>query len=204
MKNLLIVLLFSMPIFISAQTKEDIINPKVPLVFFGADFTQVQFTRSEEFNNKPEILRFFFDINNMYTWNHITKYIEKGLKRNEIKTDYSYVIKNNGLVEWEKVYSDNIDYSLSDEIIENMIKKLNIDQGLYKDHIGMILCEENYCKTKSLGTVAVVFFGINDLKTIFIKRYSIKPSGYGFLYYWGSINWKSLSKLNSIYKEVKK
>ncbi|MDO9257165.1 MAG: hypothetical protein Q7U54_16720 [Bacteroidales bacterium] len=204
MKNLLIVLLFSMPIFISAQTKEDIINPKVPLVFFGADFTQVQFTRSDEFNNKPEILRFFLDINNMFTSKHTTKYIEKGLKRNEIKTDYSYVIKNNELVEWEKVYSDNIDYSLSDEIIENMIKKLNIDQGLYKDHIGMVLCEENYCKTKPLGTVAVVFFGINDLKTIFIKRYSIKPSGYGFLYYWGSINWKSLFKLNSIYKEVKK
>jgi hypothetical protein len=192
-----------MSVLSSAQTPKDIFNPDVPLVFFGADFSQVQFTKAETFNNKPDILRFFVDCNNLLKSNGYQNLLKKRLRREEIKTDFSYVTKNNESVEWQNVYSDNIDYSISDEGIQNMIRNLNIDQGLYKDHIGIVMCEENYSKTKTLGTVSVVFFSINDLKSILIKRYSLKPSGYGFLNYWGMINLQAINSLKKLYGELK-
>ncbi len=203
MKNLLIILFFLMSILSSAQTKKDIFNPDVPLVFFGADFSQIQFTKEEMFINKPEILRFFVDCNNLLKSNGYQKMLKKKLRRDEIKTNFSHVTEINGSVEWQKVYSDNIDYSLSDEDIEKMILKLNLDQELYKDHIGMVLCEENYSKTKKLGTVGIVFFGINDLKPILIKHFSQKPGGFGFLNYWGIINLMAIKHLKKLYKELK-
>ena len=203
MKPLSVVLFFLMSILCTAQTKKDIFNPDVQLVFLGEDFSKIQFTKAEMFNNKPEILRFFVDCNNLLKSNQYEKFLRKRLKRDEIKMDFSYVNKVNGSVEWEKVYSDNLDYSLSDEDIQNMIKNLNIDQKLYKDHIGMILCEENYSKTKTLGTVSVVFFDIDDLKPLIIKQYSVKPSGFGFLYYWSYINSQAINKLKKLHNELK-
>jgi len=203
MKTLSVILFLLISILSSAQTKKDIFNPDVPLVFLGADFSQIQFTKAEEFNNKPEILRFFVDCNNLLQSRQYEKFLKKRLRRDEIKTDYSYVTKNNESVELEKVYSDNIDYSISDEGIQNMIKNLNIDQGLYKDHIGMVLCEENYSKTKTLGTVSIVFFDIDDLKPIIVKHYSCKPDGFGFLYYWSAINLQAFNSLKKLYTELK-
>jgi hypothetical protein len=203
MKKLLFTLFFLIPLLISAQTKNDIFNPNVPLVFFGADFSRVQFTKAELFNNKPEILRFFVDCNNLLKSNGYQNIIRKRLKREEIKTDITCVTKNNAAVDWQKVYSDNTDYRLSDTDIENMIKTLNIDQQAYKNHVGMVMCEENYSKTKVLGTVAVVFFSVNDLTPIVIKHYSVKPSGFGFLNYWGIINLQAINLLKKLAKELK-
>jgi hypothetical protein len=204
MKTILTICLSLMPILSLAQTERDIFNSDVPLVFFGADFSQIQFTKAEEFTNKPEILRFFVDCNNLIKGGPYWKIMIKYLKRKEIKDDFSYVSNNNASVEWQNVYSDNIDYSLSDEDIKDMIRKLNIDQGLYKDHIGMIFCEENYSKTKGIGTLAIVFFDIDDLNTILIKHYSSKPFGTGFLYYWSSIHWNAIISLKRLSKDLEK
>jgi hypothetical protein len=200
MKKLIIVFLF-IPILGLAQTKKDIFNPDVPVIFFGADFSRVQFTKADEFTNKSEILRFFVDMNNMLE-NAYVRMLTKELKRESIKTDFSYVTKVNAMVEWEKVYSDNIDYTLSDQEIGDMIKNLNIDQAAYKDHIGMVLCNENFCKTKTFGKIATVFFTVNDLNPIFIKRYSLKPMGYGFLNYWGFIDAWAVVLVKKLPKEI--
>lgn len=203
MKNLFIALFILLSNLCLAQTKNDIFNPNVPMVCFGADYSLVQFTKAEMFDNKPDILRLFIDCNSYFNYKAWKETMQKKLKRDEIKTDLSYVTKNNGEVDWQKVFTDNVDYSLSDDVIENMINKLNINQSLYKDHIGIVFCEENCSKTNQLGKVALVFFGINDLKPILIKHYAIKPSGFGFLFYWVSINqivvYKELGKL---YKEI--
>jgi hypothetical protein len=202
MKRFIIAFLLFVPLLGSAQTKSDIFNPKVPLVFFGADFSLIQFTKSDEFNNKPEILRLFVDLNNVLQYKAYQNILNKRLRRSSIENDISYVTNINAAVDWQTVYSDNVDYRLSDADIENMIKRLNIKQEPYKDHIGMILCEENYCKTKPLGTVALVFFTVNDLKPILIKHYSFKPSGYGFLNYWAMINYMAIYNLKKLYKEI--
>lgn len=203
MKLHLVVLFLLTTLLCPAQTKKDIFNPDVPIVVLGADFSKIQFTKSEMFTNQSEILRFFVDCNNLLKSSQYEKYFRKGLKRDEIEMDFSYVTKVNEVVDWQKVYSDDTEYRLSDETIPDMIKNLNIDQKLYKGHIGMVFCEENYSKTKLLGTVAVVFFGVDDLKPIIIRHYSFKPSGFGFLYYWGSINTRAIGKLKSLYKELK-
>ncbi|MBN1414225.1 MAG: hypothetical protein JW973_03920 [Bacteroidales bacterium] len=203
MKSLLIIAVFFMPLLTTAQTKKDIFNPEFPLVFFGADFSQVQFTKEEEFTNKPEILRFFVDCNNLLKSPGYQNLLRKKMHRDEIEYDFSYVTSVNESIDWQKVYSDNIDYSISDEEIENMINRLNINQETYKDRIGLLLCEENYSKTKPLGTVAIVFFGVNDLKPILIKHFSCKPGGIGFLNYWGIINLNALVYLKKIEKELR-
>lgn len=203
MKLHLVVLFLLTTLLCPAQTQKDIFNPDVPIVVLGADFSKIQFTKSEMFTNQSEILRFFVDCNNLLKSTQYEKYFRKGLKRDEVEMDFSYVNKVNAAVDWQKVYSDNTEYRLSDEIIPDMIKNLNIDQKLYKGHIGMVFCEENYSKTKLLGTVALVFFNIDDLKPIVIRHYSFKPSGFGFLYYWGSINTRAIGKLKSLYKELK-
>lgn len=200
MKKLIILFLF-IPVLGSAQTKKDIFNPKVTVVFFGADYTQAQFTKADDFNNKPEILRFFVDANNLIE-NNWKRIVEKKLERDTVGWDFSYVTRANAQVDWQKVYSDNIDYALSDEKIGIIIKNLNIDQIKYKDCIGLILVEENLCKTKPLATIAEVFFSINDLNPIFIKHFSLKPSGFGFLSYWGLTNAYPLTKLDKLKKEI--
>ena len=200
MKKLMIVFLF-IPILGFAQTKKDIFNPKVPVVFFGADYSKVQCTKSDEFNNKPEILRFFMDANNLIdrNWKHI---VRNKLDRDTVGWDLSYVTKANASVDWQKVYSDNIDYTISDDEIGGMIKNLNINQAKYKDCIGLILVEENLCKTKPLVTTAEVFFNINDLNPLLIKHYSVKPHGYGFWSYWGNTNGYFLIKIEKLKKEI--
>jgi len=201
---LLCISFFLMSNLSSAQTINDIFNPKVPLIFFGADYSQVQFTKADEFENKPDILRLFVDCNNLLKGQKFQEILRKSLRRKEVNMDISYVAKSNGLVDWQKVFSDNIDDTLSNEVIGIMIEKLNIDQSLYKNQLGMVFCEENCCKTNKVGKVAVVFFSINDLKPILIRHFSIKPDGFGFLFYWGYVNFKVASKISIIYKELHK
>lgn len=205
MKNLFIVLFFLIASLCSAQTKSDIFNPKVPMVCFGADYSLAQFTKAEMFDNKPDILRLFVDCNHYFNNKAWQGTMQKKLKRDDIKTDLSYVTKNNAEVDWQKVFTDSLDYGLSDNVIENMIIKLKIDQSLYKDHIGIVFCEENCSKTNKLGKVAVVFFDVNDLKPILIKRYAVKPNGIGFLFYWVSVNQIIIyNEFGKLYKELSK
>jgi hypothetical protein len=204
MKNLFIVLFSLMTLMCPAQTKDDIFNRNVQLVCFGADYSQVQFTKAEMFDNKPEILRLFVDCNNLINYKPWQEILRKKLKRDEIKTDFTYVTKVNAAVDWQNVFSDNVDFTLSDTVIENMIWNLNIDQALYKDQIGLVFCEENCSKTNKLGKVALVFFNVNDLKPLIIKHFSIKPNGFGLLFYWGSINLEAIKRIGIIFKELKK
>jgi hypothetical protein len=195
------ILFLFIPVLGLAQTKKDIFNPKVTVVFFGADYTKVQLTKSDEFSNKPEILRFFEDANNMIekNWKHIVK---NKLERDTVGWDFSAVTRANALVDWQKVYSDNIEYTVSDEEIGVMIKDLNLNQVKYKNCIGMLLVEENLCKTKPLATIAVVFFSVNDLNPLYIKHYSIKPAGFGFLAYWGLTNSNVIVNVGKLRKEI--
>jgi hypothetical protein len=205
MKNLFLPLFLLISGLSLAQTKTDIFNPKVPMVCFGADYSLVQFTKAEVFDNKADILKLFVECNHYFNYKPWQQKLEKNLKRDEIKTDISYVTKINGEVDWQKVFTDSLDFSLSDAVIENMIKKLNIDQSLYKDNIGIVFCEENCSKTNKLGKVAVVFFGINDLKPILIKHYAVKPNGIGFMFYWVSENQLVVyNELGKLYKELNK
>jgi len=202
MKKLIILFLF-FPVLCSAQTKNDIFNPDVPVVYLGADFSRVQFTKADEFTNKPEILRFFVDCNNFVNTKGVMNIMAKRLERDSIASDISFVTKNNAMVDWQKVHTDNVDYSISDEEIGDMIKALNINQSAFKDHIGILLCEENYCKTKVLQTIAIVFFRVNDLSPLFIKHYSLKPGGFGFLSYWGANNALVMGSVGKLKKEIK-
>lgn len=187
---------------IQAQTKKDICNPQVPVVFFGIDFTKVLFTRSDEFTNKPEILRFFVDVNNMINHGSLRNLVDRGLDRKKIEWDFSYVTTRNSMVNWQSVYSDQIDYTVPEEEMKNILRNLNIDQEKYRDFIGMILIEENCCKTKPLQTVSCVFFNVNDLNILYSKRYELKPGGIGFMNYWGVNHNLILSKIGKIKKEL--
>jgi hypothetical protein len=187
---------------IQAQTKKDICNPQVPVVFFGIDFTKVLFTRSDEFTNKPEILRFFVDVNNMINHGSLRNLVDRGLDRKKIEWDFSYVTTRNSMVNWQEVYSDQIDYTVPEEEMKNILRNLNVDQDKYRDFIGMILIEENCCKTKPLQTVSCVFFNVNDLNILYSKRYELKPGGIGFMNYWGVNHNLILSKIGKIKKEL--
>jgi hypothetical protein len=202
MKKLIVLFLF-IPVLCSGQTKKDIFNPKVPVVFFGADYTKVQCTKSDKFSNKPEITRYFVDANNIIerNWRHVLK---NKLERDTVGWDFSFVTKANAMVDWQKVYSDNINYTVSDDEISAMIKNLNINQSKYKDCIGMFLVEENMCETKPLASMAAVFFRINDLNILLIKHYSIKPGGWmGFLSYWSLTNGYPFNKISKLKNEIK-
>jgi hypothetical protein len=201
MKKLIVLFLF-IPVLGLAQTKKDIFNPQVQLVFFGIDFTKVQFTKSDEFINKPEILRFFVDVNNLINTTMIRNIMTRRLDREKIGWDFSYVTAQNALVDWQIVYSDNIDYTIPEADISSIIKNLNIDQAKYKDFIGMVLIEENCCKTKPLQTISNVFFNVNDLSVLFMKRYEAKPYGIGFLKYWGLNHAYVLGVTGLIKKEI--
>jgi hypothetical protein len=198
----LLVLIGLIPAMGLAQTKTDIYNPQVPIVFFGIDFTKVQFTKSGEFTNKSEILRFFVDANNEIDHGSLRNLVEKGLDRKTIIWDFSNITAQNSKVDWQTVYSDNIEYTVSDEEIRNVVKNLNVDQGKYKNHIGMFLVEENCCKTKPLQTISCVFFNVNNLNVIFVKRYEMKPGGIGFYNYWSVNHNLLLSKLSKLKKEI--
>ncbi|HAN17134.1 MAG: hypothetical protein A2X13_06385 [Bacteroidetes bacterium GWC2_33_15] len=204
MKKLFVCLFVLISFLSSAQTKEDIFNKNIPVVFLGADYSLAQFTKAEEFENKSDILRLFVDINNLFKPKSTQELIRKKLRRDEVKLDLSYVNTINALVDWQKVHTDNVDYAISDETIAEMIVKLNVDQNLYKDHIGMVIINENCSKTIKRGKVAVAFFTINELKPVLITHYVIKSDGIGFLYYWMDVNLEAIKNLDDLYKEMKK
>jgi hypothetical protein len=207
MNRVLVVLLLLLPALGQSQSKNDIFNRSVPLVFFGSDFSNVRFTRSDEFTNKDQILRYFVDINNIKK-----KLLQPGpyrnqwenwLNRDSIECDFSYVTEVNAGVDWQKVYSDDIEYRISEEEMGGMIKRLGINQVKYKDYIGFVYIEENYCKTKPLGTLSLVFFNVNDLQPLLIKEYSSRPVGAGFLNYWGYVDTYAHVMFKAIKKELK-
>lgn len=184
MKKLLFLLLI-FPVTGLAQTGKDIFNPEVPMVFFGIDFTKVQFTRADDFTNKPEILRFFVDANNLIDHGSLRNQVSRQLERKSVEWDLSCVTAGNSVVDWRNVYSDNIDYVVPEDELNNMVKNLKVDQKKYNDFIGMVLIEENCCKAKPLQTITCLFFRVNDLTVLFAERYKMKPGGIGFMNYWG-------------------
>jgi hypothetical protein len=196
------ILLLLIPVIGSAQTKLDIFNPQIPMVFFGIDFTKVQFTKSNEFTNKPEILRFFVDANNMVDHGSLRNLVNKELDRKTIVWDFSNVAAQNALVDWQKVYSDNIDYTVPDEEISDIVKNLKVDRQKYKDYIGMVLIEENCCKTKPMQTISCVFFSVSNLEVLFSKRFELKPGGIGFMNYWGVNHNILLTRIGKLKKEI--
>jgi len=123
MKKLLFLLLI-FPVTGLAQTGKDIFNPEVPMVFFGIDFTKVQFTRADDFTNKPEILRFFVDANNLIDHGSLRNQVSRQLERKSVEWDLSYVTAGNSVVDWRNVYSDNIDYVVPEDELNNMVKNL--------------------------------------------------------------------------------
>lgn len=201
MKNLAILLLL-IPAACFAQTKKDIFNPQVPVVFFGIDYTRVMFTQSDQFTNKPEILRFFVDANNQVDHGSLKNLVENQLDRKTMVWDFSFVTKQNALVDWQKVYSDDVDYKVSEEEFSNIVRNLNVDKEKYKDHIGMVLVEENCCKTKTLQTISCVFFSVNDLNILFSKHYEMRPGGIGFYNYWSVNHNLLLAKIGKLKKEI--
>lgn len=201
MKKILILFLF-IPVISFSQSIEDIYNPTVRLVFLGIDFTRVQFTKADEFSNKPEILRFFEDANNLVDHGSLRDQVARGLDRKTIEWDLSYVTTQNSLVNWQKVFSDQVDYTVPDSEIVTILNNLKIDAEKYKDFIGMVLIEENCCKTKPLQTISCVFFSVNDHNILYSKRYELKPSGIGFYYYWGSNNNMILARIGKLKKEI--
>jgi hypothetical protein len=203
MKKTFILLMLSVSLAGMAQTQKDIINPNVPLVFFGCDFSNIRFTKAADFTNKPEINRFYVDCNHMFQdvppfKNGVAKRLER-----DILKDFSYVTTNNAALDWQKVFTDEVDYALTDDIIAKMIANLKIDQQKYKNHIGLLFCEENFCKTNEIGKITILFFTVNDLKPILIKHYSFKPKGFGFLSYWNYMNESAMYELKDIVKEIK-
>jgi hypothetical protein len=203
MKITILFLLLAISLVGNAQTQKDIISPSVPLVFLGLDYSKIRFTKAAEFINQPQINRFFVDCNNLMEVPPYKNGMAKRLQRSIVK-DFSYVTTKNAAVDYHKVFIDDTNYTLSDEDIKNMIADLKIDQQKYKDHIGMLFCEENFSKTEGVGKMSVVFFAVNDLKLLLRKQYTLKPSGFGFMYYWNYINFGAMKKLSGIVKEVKK
>ncbi len=202
MKKSIILLFALVASFCSAQTKSDIINPKTPLVWLGCDYSKAKFTKKEEFTNLDQILRFFVDNNKIVSDAVSYEQVGNRLKRDVVK-DFSYVTALNALVDWHEVYSDDIDYKLSDEIIQSIIRNLKVDQQKYKDGIGLVFCEENISKSKKRADIALVFFRINDLIPLLIKHVSYKPKGYGFMNYWSYPNRQAMWYSRDIIKELK-
>ncbi|HNR40638.1 MAG TPA: hypothetical protein PKL65_00270 [Bacteroidales bacterium] len=201
MKKLLFLLLI-FPVTGLAQTGKDIFNPEVPMVFFGIDFTKVQFTRADDFTNKPEILRFFVDANNLIDHGSLRNQVSRQLERKSVEWDLSYVTAGNSVVDWRNVYSDNIDYVVPEDELNNMVKNLKVDQKKYNDFIGMVLIEENCCKAKPLQTITCLFFRVNDLTVLFAERYKMKPGGIGFMNYWGVNHNMILARIGRLKKAV--
>jgi len=202
MKSFILILFISFPSFITAQESKDIINPDVQLVWLGCDFSKARFTKAEEFTDKDQILRFFVDCNNVVLNAANMEQVSKRLKRDVIK-DFSYVTAKNEKVNWENVHSDDLDYSLSDDVLKEMVKELSIDQTKYKGHIALVFCEENYSKTNEEATLACVFFRVDDLEILYIKRDAFKPKGYGFMNYWSYPNRQAMWYLSDVKKAVK-
>jgi hypothetical protein len=170
----------------------------------GCDYSQIQFTKAVEFPDKPWLSRFFWDTNALIEQKPPFKNaVSNKLKRDVVK-DFSYVNKQNAAVNVEKIVTDNVDFSLTDDDIKTAITKLGIDQQKYKDYIGMFFCEENFCKTNEKGRMSIVFFRVNDLSPILIKRFNFKPEKkFGFLFYWNSVNLLALNSLKEIAAELK-
>ena len=202
MKKIFILFFSLSAYFCTAQNKSDIINPNTPLVWLGCDFSNARFTKKEEFTNLDQILRFFVDNNKIVKNAPSYEQVSKRLKRDVIK-DFSFVTDQNALVDWHQVYSDDVDYKLSDETIQKIIEALKVDQQKYKDNIGLVFCEENISKTKKRAYIAVVFFRINDLKPLLIKHVSYAPKGYGFMNYWSYPNRQAMWYLRDIVKKLK-
>lgn len=183
---------------VSAQTRADIFNKKVPITWLGMDFSQMRFIGSEaDYKTKGELLNVEFVNKYIPAWANLfitepkTYNVPRASHRDSVHFAFKVTEQvNNALT--KDFFTENVaDFStLKEKDITDIVKNYDF-QG--QKGIGMMLIVEGMNKATHLAGGWVTFINMND-KTVLLTVYRTGNSrGFGFRNYWAH-SWYNILK----------
>jgi len=197
---------------ISAQTKADIFDKKVPVTWLGVDYSQAKVicSDSKEITTKSGFLS-STQFKLVYTpqWNNLFIYekdkydVAGAVHRDSVKYAIDVTAKANLALGEKEFFSTNpADFkTLNETKIADLVK--NYDFG-GNDGIGLIFFVEGMSKSKELMGVWATFVDMKS-KTVLLTKYGTgKPGGFGLRNYWASPLYAVLGGIRANFKKWQK
>jgi len=183
---------------LTAQTKADIFNPKVPVTWLGMDFSQMRFIGSEaaykasgELINTEFVNKYIPAWANLFITEPKTYDVARAAHRDTVHFAFKVTEKANSTIT-KNFFTDNLrDFStLREKDIVELVKNYDF-QG--QKGLGMMLIVEGMNKGIHQAGAWVTFVNMDD-KTVLLTVYKEGRSrGFGFRNYWAH-SWYNILK----------
>lgn len=163
-------------------TKGQILS-NMKITFLGIDLTDAKFVGSYEVWKSVDEVKGLNPQWNQLMVSEADKYnLRKAFRRDDIEYKVDICIDhNNGLNYDDRITMTSEDKPLSDQEIQNIVS--NYD---FKDltGLGLMFMIESFDKTRSEGTMDVVFVNLNTQEVVYTERLSGPSAGFGLRNHW--------------------
>jgi hypothetical protein len=208
-RSLMLLLVTSIAIHVSAQTKADIFNESNEITWLGLDFTQTNFIGTAfQFKDAGEITDAEFRDKYALGWNQLfineqKKFnVAEAVHRTDVKYATDITEKQNAGIKGREIFTNEPDkYKKLDEAkISSLVKKYDF-KG--KTGIGLVFFVDGMSKGKEEAGAWVTFVDMKT-KTVLLTNYqTAKAGGIGFRNYWAKSFLGILKDIKGNYKSWK-
>jgi hypothetical protein len=166
------------------QSKSDVFNKDIPVLWLGLDFTGNKFIGDRERFGSESDARHLIDSWNELMLNEADKYdVARAIGRTKVENQLAVTNNNNAQLDVISMFSneerDYLHLKMSD--IEEIIANYDL-MGL--DGIGLMFNVESFNKINQEGSIWVTFISLNAHEVIFTERLTAPPGGAGMRNYW--------------------
>lgn len=193
---------------LSAQSKADIFDPKIPITWLGVDYSQTKFIGSAESKNVT-ISNDEFRDTYVSSWNYLfineqKKYdVAKAVHRESVKYAIDVTLQANKRLVKKDFYSTNPgDFKrLNEADIANVVKNYDFQNT---EGIGLMFIVEGMSKGISSMGIWVTFVDIKSKTVLYTVYKANAPGGFGLRNYWAKPLYTTLKDIEADFKKAGK
>lgn len=179
---------------LTAQKTSDILNPSVPMVYLGIDFSEARVINDFSATAYDIKNRYFQSINQVviteskkYDW-------EKNLERSNISSEISITQEVNEKIDESKISSTNSEDAerLKQADIQRLVSRYDT-KG--KKGVGLVVIMESLNKSGESASMYITFIDLASKKLLYTERMVEKAGGFGFRNYYASTVYKAMETI---------
>lgn len=197
MKTTVIVILFCLSVLTgNAQTKKDIVDPKVPITWLGVDFSGAKFIGDRErLSTQSDIMTLMTAINDLMVAEASKYNVGGALDRKDSKMDIDVTKEHNAALDANEMFSEQqADHeALTLAGVESIIETYD-----FKNHsgLGVMFNIGSFNKTKEEAILYFTVVNMDTKEVLLCERYVQKPGGFSIRNYWARTVYDVIDKIN--------
>jgi hypothetical protein len=188
-----------------SQTRKDIFNPNVPILWLGLDFSSVRIIGEKRIHSISELHQRIAAWNDLLLTERAKYDIGKALHRGYLKDSIAITKAHNEGADLTEALTKSQDrfYHLGAASTQGIIS--SYDLGANKG-IGLIFIVEGFNFSGNIASVWVTFFKMETKEVLLTQRITSEPEGMNIRNYWANAIYRVMLNINyNIYEEwVKK